>query len=401
MKSRYISVLLALGALAPAAYSLSLYDTAPPIGLPESHAVRYSASVSGGYDDNLNASRYNKQGGSYARFGVTASYADYESVNKLSYSATVGGTFYDKRANRANQRLFSNIGFSASMSRSLSNGGAYSLNASVSYRPEPDYANGISAARAQGDCFNWSLSNSYSQSIDSRWSWTLSASTSGNIYTTGEYRDDNREYLSASAALNYKASTQTSYSLSTSYRFDFRETGNNSRNLYVNTSVHHALDAVSSCSLSAGFQTKFIAGQSNMYPNLRAGYNRVLGQGLSVSSYLSLDNENVNTYARRYNGGGINYLSDMAWRVGATFSYAINPRMSANFGGSVLSSAYSKGTDGAGDIDRTTWTLSCGFRYRVREDISWHIDYIYTHATGSEDYGYDRNNISTGISYSF
>jgi len=400
MKSHYLVALVAFGVFAPTAFSLSLYDTAPPIGLPESHAVRYSASVSGGYDDNVNSSKYNKEESFYASFSLGASYADYESVNKISYSATLGGTLYNKRANGANQRLFSNIGLSASMSRSFSAGSSYSLSLSLSYTPEPDYANGISAARTQGDCLNWSISNAYSQSIDSRWSWTVSASTSGNIYTTGTYRDDNREYISTSASLNYKASTQTSYSVSTSYRFDFRETGNNSNNLYLNLSVNHALDPVSSCSLSVGTQTKFIAGDTNLYPNIRAGYNRTLSQGLSVNSYLSLDNENVNTY-QRTSRGGINFLSDMTWRVGATFSYAINPLMSATFGGSLLSSAYSKGTNGAADVDRTTWTLNCGLSYRVTSNLSWNINYNYTHATGSYEYGYDRNNVSTGLSYSF
>lgn len=399
MKTLFLKTLVAGLVCSPVAYSLSLYDTAPPIGLPDSHAVQFTASISAGYDDNLNSAKQNKKQGEYVSFGLGARYADYESVLKMSYHAHVGGQLYNKTANGTDQRLFSDISAGVNMSRSVSAGSTVSLSANVSYRPEPDYSNGISAARSQGDCFNWSLSGAYSQSIDSRWSWTFSASTSGNIYTRGEYKTDNRHYLSTSASLNYKYSTQTSYSLATSYRFDFREYGNNSNNIYLNASVNHAIDPVSSCSLRLGTQLKTVGGQSNIYPNIRAGYNRKLGEGFSMNSYLSLDNENVNTYGR-YRGHSYNYLSDMTWRLGVDCSYALASRTTLTFGGSILSQSYSKGT-GMADVDRFTWTLKAGLNYRWSSSTTFHFNYVYTHSTGSYQYGYDRNVVSVGASYTF
>lgn len=394
MKSSVLKALALAAVGAPASYALSLYDTAPPIGLPESHAVKYSANLSAGYDDNLNSSSTDREGGGFVRFGVGASYADFESVTNLSYNAHIGGTFYDKKANGTEEQLFSDMSFSASMSHSFTPGSTYSLSASVSYKPEPDYANGISASRSQGDCLNWSVSNAYSQAIDARWSWTVNASYSGNIYSNSYYTNDDREYLSTGASLSYKYSPLTSYSLSTSYRFDFRRVGIDSENLYLNASMNSSLSPVSSMSISLGTQTKFIDGLSNVYPNVRLGYNRTLTEGLSMSAYASYDNENVDTYA-----GSGNYLSNATWRVGVNSTYRLTPIVSFNFGLSLIDANYEKGTNGLGNSDRMTWSATAGMTYMFTQTLSGNISYTYTKQTGN--YEYYRNVVSAGLGYSF
>ncbi len=394
MKCSFLKALVFAGVCTPAAYALSLYDTAPPIGLPESHAVRYGVHINMGYDDNLNSSDTDRNGGSFVNFGVSASYADHESVTNLSYSAHIGGTLYDDKANGTNQRLFSDMSLSARMSHSFSPGSSYSLSASLSYKPEPDYENGISAARAQGDCLNWSLSNSYSQSIDARWSWTVSAGYSGNIYGENAYQHDDRQYISGGVSLNYRYSSLTSYSVSTNYRYDYRRMGFDSENVYINASMNTSLSPVSSMSLSLGTQTKFINGASDFYPNLRLGYNRSLTAGLSMSAYVSYDNENVDTY-----GGHGDYLSNATWRVGMTSSYRLSPIVSFNFDVSLINAVYENGTNGLQDRDRMTWTASAGMSYMFTRTLSGNIRYTYTKQTGYFDYY--RNVVSAGLSYSF
>lgn len=398
MKSSVFRMLAMAGLVSPAAYGLSLYDTAPPIGLPESHAVRYSAHISLGYDDNLNSTKYDREGGGFARFGVGATYADYESVTQINYSANLGGILYSKEANGTRQQLFSDISLSAQLTHSISAASKYNVGLSLSYTPEPDYANGISAARTQGDCLNWSISNSYSHAIDSRWSWSANASYSGNIYTQSEYKFDDRQYISGGLSLGYRYSNRTSYSLSTSGRYELREHGFDSESLYLSASVNHSLSAISSASFSAGGQAKFIDGDINFYPNLRFGYNRVLTEGLSANLYLSLDNENVNTYnaARKSN-----YLSDMTWRLGGNLSYRLTPKTSFNFGASLLDASYSKGTNGMGNSDRTTWTATAGMSYAFTRSLTGSVSYTYTHSSGNGNYSYYRNVVSAGVSYSF
>lgn len=395
MKSSILKALALAGICTPAAFALSLYDTAPPIGLPESHAVKYSANLSAGYDDNLNSSKNNREGGGFVRFGVGASYADYESVTRVTYNAHIGGTLYDNDANGTNEKLFSDISLSGSLAHSFTPGSTYSLSANVSYKPEPDYENGISAARVQGDCLNWSISNAYSQAIDARWSWSVNASYSGNVYSEPTYQYDDRQYVSTGASLSYKYSTLTSYSLSTSYRYDLRRAGLDSENLYVTLGVNSSISPVSSISLSLGTQTKFIDGGSSVYPNVRFGYNRKLTEGLSMSAYASYDNENVDTYA----GGNSNYLSNATWRAGLTSTYRFSPKVSFNFDVSLINANYEDGTYGLQNSDRMTWSATAGMSYSFTPSLTGSLRYTYTRQTGT--YDYYRNVMSAGLTYSF
>ena len=394
MKSSVLKALALAGICTPVSYALSLYDTAPPIGLPESHAVKYSANLSAGYDDNLDSSSTNRKGGGFVRFGVGASYADHESITNLSYNARIGGTFYNKQANGTEEQLFSDMSLSASLTHSFTPGSTYSLSASVSYKPEPDYENGISASRSQGDCLNWNIHNAYSQAIDARWSWSLSAGYSGNVYSNSEYTHDDREYVNTSASLSYKYSPLTSYSLSTSYRFDFRRVGLDSENLYLNASMNSSLSPVSSINVSVGAQTKFIDGLSDVYPNVRMGYKRTLAEGLSLNTYVSYDNENVDTY-----GGSGNYLSNATWRVGMNASYRFSHKVTFNFGASLIDANYEKGTNGLKSRDRLTWSATAGMSYMFTRSLSGNLSYTYTKQTGY--YDYYRNVISAGLGYSF
>ncbi len=394
MKSSVLKALALAGICTPVSYAMSLYDTAPPIGLPESYAVKYTANLSAGYDDNLNSTSTEREGGGFVRFGVGAAYADYESITNFSYNAHIGGTFYSKQANGAEEQLFSDISLSTHLSHSFTPGSTYSLSASVSYKPEPDYENGISASRCQGDCLNWNISNSYSQAIDARWSWTLTAGYSGNVYSNSEYSYDDREYVNTSAALSYKYSPLTSYSFTSSYRFDFRRVGLDSENLYLNATMNSSLSPISSVSVTLGAQTKFIDGESDVYPSLRMGYNRTLAEGLSMSTYVSYDNENVDTY-----GGAGNYLSNATWRVGVNSTYRFSHKVSFNFGVSLIDAQYEKGTNGMSNRDRLTWTATAGMTYMFTNSLSGTLSYTYTKQTGY--YDYYRNVMSAGLGYSF
>lgn len=394
MKRPVLKALALAGICAPASFALSLYDTAPPIGLPESYAVKYNANLSMGFDDNLNSSKTDRESGGFVNFGVGASYADYESVTHITYTAHIGGTLYDNDANGTEDKLFSDMSLTARLTHSFTPGSTYSLSVSASYKPEPDYENGISASRTQGDCLNWSISNAYSQAIDARWSWTLTAGYSGNIYSNSEYQHDDRQYLNSGLSINYKYSALTTYKLSASYRFDFRRVGLNSNNLYLTFGMDTSLSPVSSMSLTVGTQTKFIDGETNLYPNVRIGYNRRLTEGLSMSAYLSYDNENVDTF-----GGIGNYLSNATWRVGVSSNYRLSPRVSFNLNVSLLAADYEDGTNGLSNRDRATWTASTGMTYMFTRSLSGNIRYTYTRQTGY--YDYYRNVVSAGLGYSF
>lgn len=399
MRSHFYKALLLTGLCAVNAGAISLYDAAPSVGLPDSHAATYSAYARIGYDTNMNASSIEEKASAYVNVGFGASFADYESVDKISYRFNLGATNYLKEADNSGQKMYADCGLSANIVHAFSSRNTYSASLSVTYSPEPDYASGISASRRQGDCLNWSFNNSYNQSIDSRWSWNINTGYRGNLYSETEYQSDDRQYISCGVGMNYRASELLSYSGSFSYQYDMRDEGYNSDNLTASIGFSRSLDPVSSCSGSIGLQTKRVHKDTILTPNLHLGYNRKVAEGLSMSTYVSLSNENVDTYR----GVGSNYLSDVTWRVGANCSYALSPDVSFTFGLSMMRSSYTKGTGRLQDETNTTITPSLGMSYRFSDDLTGSINYQYTvydtDQRGND--GYTRHNISTGLNYTF
>lgn len=404
MKSFFYKALLLTGLCAVNAEAISLYDTAPSVGLPESHAAKYYAYVRVGYDTNMNASSIDEQASPYANVGIGATFADYESVDKISYRFNLGATRYAKAASNgssvSSKKMYADCGLTASIVHAFNSRSTYMANLSVTYSPEPEYASGISAARRQGDCLNWSFSNSYNQSIDSRWSWNANGSYSGNLYSETEYQGDNRQYVGGGAGLNYRASELLSYNVNLSYRHDLRNEGYDSDNITATVGFRRSLDPVSSCSASVGVQTKYVHNESLLSPVLNLGYNRRVSEGFSANFYLALSNENVDTYR----GVGANYLSDLTWRVGTNCSYTLSPDVSFTFGFSLMRSSYTKGTGRLEDETNMMISPSIGMVYKFTERLRGSINYAYTWYESDRDSGgsdYTRHNISTGLNYTF
>ena len=134
-------------------------------------------------------------------------------------------------------------------------------------------------------------------------------------------------------------------------------------------------------------------------PNVNLGYNRKVAEGLSVNSFATLSNENVDTYR----GVGANYLSDLTLRIGVNCNYVLSPDVSFSFGVSYMRSEYTKGTGRLQDEVNTSINPTLGMRYKFSQDLTGTISYQYTwyDSDRSGGYKYDRHNISTGLTYTF
>ena len=404
MKSMFLKGLGLSALLAGEALAMSLYDTAPSIGLPVSEAVKYTLTARVGYDDNINSSYRSKSSSLYSGANLGATYSDFESTTRTHYNVSLGATYYFKQAYSTDHKWFSDTSASAGISHSFGQRSTYSLNASLRYQPEPDYANGISAARSQGDCFNWSVSNALSRSIDSRWSWSVNASYSGNFYAEKAFEYDDRQYVNTGASLSVKTSELASYNLSLSYRLDLKKSGYgyDANNLYATLGTNRSLTPFSSMNLSVGVQQKMIHNKNIWTPSLRAGYNRTVAEGFSINCYASIDNENVNTYR----GSLGSYLSNPSLRVGFSGAYTWSPDMSFTFGCSYYTSQYSQGENGMRSYNSYTITPSLGLSFRITDKIRGNIH--FTHTISNSSYGYSgrnnkyrRNNVSFSTSYAF
>ena len=403
MRSMFLKALCLSALLAGGGWAMSLYDTAPAIGLPVSQAVKYTLTARVGYNDNINSTHSYKQRSVYTGANLGASYADYESSTKAHYNASLGATYYFKRAYSSNQKWFSDTRVSGGLTHSFSERCTNNLQASLSYQPEPDYSNGMSASRAQGDCFNWSLSDSITRSIDSRWSWSLNASYTGNFYAKKVYEYDDRQYIHGGASLSVRTSELVSYSLNLSYRKDLKKSGYgyNSDNFYATLGTNRSLTPYSSMNLSAGVQHKYIHRERIWSPTVRVGYNRKVMEGFSLNFYASLDNENVDTYR----GSVGSYLSDPTWRVGFNGSYTWSPDLSLTFGCSYYSSNYKRGENKMEDYNSYSVNPTIGVSFRITDSLRGNLHYTYTVSNSTYSYGrgnkYYRNNVSFSTTYTF
>ncbi len=396
MKTPFLHSLLVAGLRSPAASGFSGYDFARPIGMPESHGVKYTARVAIGYDSNVNMSAEDEEDGLFTELGAGASYSDQEAATKIRYNINLAARLYEDSAQGTGREAFANCNLTASLSHAFGAGQVYTTTLRAQISPDMDFSNAISSSYAQGETFNWSWNHAYSKAIDSRWSWTANASYNGYIYTDTTWRYLDRQYLTGGLSLAYRASSLTTYNGGISYRHDFRSEGENSKNVYFNVGADHSLDAVSSVSATLGLQLKMIAGETKVYPNIRFAYRREIGEGLSASAYFSFDNENIDTGR----SSGEMYLSDMTVRSGVNLRYKYTHKVSFHADASVLNRNYSDHTGGADDRTDTTWVLAAGMSYKFTERLTGKIDYKFT--TADQDWGdYDRHRISTGVSYSF
>ena len=384
------------GVFAPAVQAYSLFDAAPAVGVPESYAIRYNAYVNVGVDDNVNSSVRDEESGGFVRLGVGASYADYESVTKLNYTAKVGAQLYDKEAHGTEDRSFTDILINGSFTHSMGRGRQYSCSLGLTYTPEVDYSDSFSRDRSYGERLNWYINNVYSHALDERWSANLSLSYSGDVSFDDNY--DDRQYLTVGGGVHYKASERTTYGLSTRYRYDFREVGLESESIYLNGTVSYALSPVSSMFLSVGTQYKIVDGEGDVYPDVSFSYNRELAEGMSVRAYLTYSNENVMSNLKAW---GDDYRSVETLRAGLRFNYVYTPRVSFSCGLVYTQAEYSESTRGTEGYDRTYWSANAGMAYKLTGSTTLTLDYAYYTGDTYESENYQRNVVSAGLNYTF
>lgn len=403
MKSLFLKSFVVAVACAASASALSLYDTAPMVGFAESQNARYFASVQFGYDTNPQGetSKAKRKAGCYVNAALSSTYADVESVDQLTYNLRLGATRYLGNATGSSGRKYrGDCNADVAYTHAFSAMSRYMGRLHVSYMPEPGYDNGFSSAGMMGDTLSWSFDNTYHQAIDTRWSWNAGFSVFGTHYTDSTYAYDDRQYYSASLGLNYRASDRLTYTSSLSHRWEERQHGSSSRSMFANVGFQYALDPVSTFSASVGVQCKSMSGDMTVNPTLNVGYRRRVSDGLSVNSYISYSDENVNNYNSVSQSS---YRSCGSWRAGMYGTYVLSPDVSFVFGAQVMRTEYTKNTMGQDDAKRFTVKPSVTMNYLFTPQLQGSIGAEYTYYTykSGRDAMYSRWRVWTGLSYRF
>lgn len=405
MKRPLFNVFAAVSAVMSTAGAFSLYDMAPAVGVMDSMPLSFSFNTRVGYDTNSNGStqRGGNKGSQYINASVSSSYADAESRSQLSYNGHVGGSryFYHDR-NSAQRKYRADCGLGVRFAHAFDAGSRYNGTLHVSYTPEIAYDNAISHQGSVGDTLTWTTGNTYSQSIDARWSWHVNAAFSGTHYAGADtYRDD-RQYVNVGGGLNYKESDMRTYTLSTTWRDELRTTGVNSQSYFATVGVQQALDMVSSCSASSGVQVKKMRDQYTANPTLDLGYRRKVSDGLSMSAYVKYSDENTDNYSKSYDAS---YRSTGTWRVGSSGVYVLSPDVSFSFHAQYTFAKQAKAQRATmPKSTRETINPGVSMHYSFTPNLTGSITCDYTHyvnKVGTRDNRYTRWNMSTGLSYRF
>lgn len=371
--------------------------------MPLSQNARYFVSMRGGFDTNPQGTtdKKEKKSGCFVNAALSSTFADMESTDRLRYTARLGGTRY-LGTSSAGRRYFGDCSVDASMVHAFSAMSRYSGSLHVSYMPEPGYDNGYSSAGMQGDTFSWNFDNVYSEAIDARWSWNVGFNLSGTQYEKNTYSNDDRQYYSVSAGLNYRESDRLTYISSVSYRDEARSHGMESQSAFCSAGAQYALDSVSSATVSVGAQCKMMDGRSTMNPTLDLGYRRRVSDGLSMNAYIKYSDENVDNYNSSSNSS---YRSCATWRAGAYGAYTLSPDVSFVFQMQVMETLYRKPTGPKlRSASRYTVKPTLSMNYNFTPSVSGTLsaEYTYYHyERGGKASMYTRWQYSAGISYNF
>lgn len=404
MKSLFLKTLVGVAAAASAASALSLYDTAPNVGLPESQAARYDFSVSGGFDTNPRGStnKNQKNSSAYVQANLHTSFADEESLDHLKYDLRLGGTHYLNTQNEGERKYYSDCNADVSLTHAFSSSSRYSLSAHISYLPEPGYDNGFSSAGMRGDTLSWSMYHSYSEALDDRWSWNAGLTLSGTKYEEKSYSVDDRQYYGGNLGVNYRESDRITYTISSTYRDELRSHGFGSQSVFLTGGAQYALDPVSSASATVGVQGKMMNHRNTMNPTLDLGYRRRVSDGLSLNAYVKYSDENVDNYSSY---AATSYRSTATWRAGVYGTYALSPDVSYIFRMQVMQSQYRKPTsDRLKPATRYTLNPSVRMNYHFTPSLTGTLSANYTfyhYERGEMKSMYNKWQFSAGLVYRF
>lgn len=404
MKSLFYLSLVAAGMFAVHANGQSLYTLAGPVGLEESLPLKWFFNLAGGYDDNVNASNYNKQESAFISTDIGCSLANYDAVTQYSFSAKLGGIFYLKDLDGGTNEALSNSTLSAKLSHSFDQTLRYNGSVSFAWQPEPNYSNGIANARRDGDYIYVYVSSSVSKAWTSRYSTTLGANFSMIDYQEDSAKTDNRDYVGMNFTNRYKWTGRLAVSLGWTGSYCNREYGNNEFSNFVMAGAEYAVSENTSATLRVGPQFKYVENYgTKTYPSAEFGLNHRLSDRFMLGTFVRYSNEAVNTYIP-YNGAS--YYSNETWRFGVHSTLKLTHRVSLNCGVNLIASDYTRPSSiSNSDTSNLTFNATAGIKLLLTNALALTAQYSYTNGSYSGyNYpmpSYNRNVFSFGVNYSF
>ncbi len=386
--------LLAIASVSVAS-AQGLFSTSSDSTLTDQSAIRTTASLQFGYDDNLNPIGSEVQGEESSAFisaNLRASYAEVRSNASLSAYADLGVISYFED-DIADDNIVPVINLGVTLGYSLNDRIQLSSNNFVTHGLEPDYERSFANDRRSGQFTSYSTYNE----IGVRWSQRFGTKHGFGIQGA-EYERAQGDYqhISFRNELRYRLNDRTV--LKGAYTFGLRPDTDTNFHRYE-VGFEHSLSERTGIDFTIGGNT---IDRDN-------GFNRTALFVNGAVSHTASDRLNFRGYVRYgiddifLNLGNDTFQARETLRLGLNFNYTLNQKVSYHGGISVISTDYIESTTNGSDQNTWLYNINLGMSYSLSSKLSATLNYNFTQSLSDDIAGfeYKRNRYSLGLQYAF
>ena len=369
------------------------------IGKFASLPFHITASVRGGYDDNVNTATLDRQGSTFVNVNLALTYAFGSPRTSISLQTNGGITDYFDQPGGINYDFNPNVNFSITYKATPRL--TLALTTYAAYQNQPDFVDSAGLNRRTGAFFY--TTNKFSASF--RWRprfTTVTSYTLGTVYYADPAQGDFENRFENTFGNEFRFLVWPTTTLVAEYR------------LGVITYVTDTLrDSLSNFFL-AGFDHSF-----------SPRFNVSTRVGIEIRSYTNLDNNKMDPYFEGILTYALGPRSSLSWnsrysieepdiiesqsrttfRSGLTGSYNITSRISAT-----LAAYYEHDVNDASvsfffvspAFTEDSLSLSISLRYAINHTWGAELGYDFTDVeSGMPSFGYDRNRFYGGVNFTF
>ncbi len=371
--------------LSGAASAQGLFDVNPNESDDESSPLRYTAGVSFGYDDNVNAASA-EESSTYVKGSLGANLVVRGEQTSWDVNAHIGATNYfdDVRSDDTvyNGGIALNINHRVNdrtrlVSRNFFN---YGLDLGNFYGPI--------TSRQIDEYTYFSTDNA----IGYRWTDRLGTYT-GIAYSTLDYDGGSRDVdsLSVYNQFRYTLNSQTTLTATARYTMSDYDTTDTDR-VTASVGFEHRLSDNSSVVAQVGGQ---FGDKSSAYGSF--SYNNRVNSQLKTRVFARYSQEDTDTIF-----SGDRYEDKTALRIGAAADYTFSPQITLTLGGNYTMSDYKDAT-ALSDGDWDLFNIYVGATYKINDALSVRASANHTTSDSNVIPGrdYDRNRYELGVNYAF
>lgn len=349
-------------------------------------------SVNQGWDDNIYATKNNKQDSFFTGLSVGAFFGLSNPRTTLRLGGNLGGTYY---WDRPGDSIDPDIDLTLSLSHSISPKWSLSLVGYLSYEGEPNYQSVYGSSHPGQDYVYGSVQAQLSQRWSRRFSTIYGYTIGGVVYTGDSNGADNsdRNRLEQTLSLQLRYLVKPVLTLVAEYRFGVTTYNGGGDTLYnyllVGFDYSHSQKLSSSLRTGVEFRDNDEGDDDGGIPFVEAS----LTYRFAKQSNLVW----INRYGyEEANFGAVGDARE-TYRTGLLINHQLSPHIRAQLGGYYTTSDYD-GPPGTED----TLDINLNISYQILRYLSLQTGYTFTKVWSDVELNeYDRNRIYAGATFSF